>query len=564
MKKFIILLTVIGSFILFFPSCQPVKGADLASTLVDTEITDAIPLFCSEDAVFYETKVLFVVDQTNSNKKSDPNKTIREQNIRNFIEHNENSSVSYGIISFSDHVFSPITLIGNDVVDDIVAFTSNPETIETSLTEMLSKPDKGGGNYVKLLDQVLSEIQDALDFDQRTTSNKIVDYHIVFMSDGNLSVRENGRKNFTTGIKTIVDQFDRVYVHSVYYGDYKNRGPGFAKRVGQGFNAALQLYVLSSGGFFPFSRRSDSERTSSISSRETDDVHHLKSISENGQGTYVDKNEESGLTLDLRQQWHTEPFIVYNLNAGFCLNGTVGLDSDMDGLCDEDEMEMPGFEPYNRFSFADGYGDYFHWLELEQQSSLTPCSNKNDNDHDLLTDCEEEYINSIDSGFPLLSVDNPDSDGDRILDGIEVLVYFAKDPLAARNRYNLDKESDGLSDYDKIVRHISPFISVEEQTAYDTRLVPVEGENGSCYSLRQTKLPLYSTLPVDKDDTLSQSVQKQGDNTLLIYTLKKRKNSDSHVYQFMYRTIYVDSENLHFPVGGNSFRYLAFSNSLEN
>ena len=569
MKKFIALLTIIGSFVLFFTSCQPIKGADLGSIAENEyEIMDSIPLFCSEDIeLFYETKVLFVVDQTHSNGKSDPKGTMRKQSIRNFIEQNEGNNISYGIISFSDQVFSPITLNGNDVANDIAAFTSDLETIEASLTKMFSRDDKGRGNYENLLNGVLYEITDALDFDLHTTHNKVVDYHIVFISDGNLSVHENGQKHFSNGIKEIVRQFDRVYVHSVYYGNYKDRGPSIAQRVGQGFNTVFQLYVISSNGFLPFYGRSYSERTPSISSRETDDVRHMRNLSENGQGYYVDQNEESGFALDLGQQWETDPFIVYNLNAGFCLNGTIGLDSDMDGLCDEDEMKMHGFEPHNRFSFGNGYGgygDYFHWLALEQQRALTPCSSKDDKDHDLLTDCEEEYINSIASDLPLLSVNNPDSDGDRILDGIEVLVYLAKDNLAARNRFNLDKESEGLSDYDKIVKHISPFVPVEEQTAYDTRLVPVEGENGSCYALRQTKLPLYSTLPVDKDDALSQTLQNKGDNTLLVYTLRKRKNSDSHVYQFMYRTIHVDSESLNLPVEGNSFRYLAFSNSLEN
>lgn len=571
MKKFIILTVIIGSFAVSFTSCQPVQGSNLNSSFIDIpyEITDSTPLFCSKDAeMFYDTKVLFIVDQTHSNKTSDPKKTMRKQSIQNFIEQNKSSNVSYGILSFSNQVFSPITLNGNDVEEDIAGFTPNSETIETSLVETFERPDRGRGNYAKVLDEVLYKITDALDFDLRVNPNKIIDYHVVFISDGSLSVRENGQRHFVNGVKEIVHKFERVYVHSVYYGGYKDRGPGLAHRVGQGFNAAFQLYLFSSSGFLPFYRQPYPENPS-ISMQETDDVSHLRNISETGQGYYVDQNEEPGLTLNLSQQWDTNPFVVYNLNAGFCLNGSIGLDSDMDGLCDEDEERMHGFDPHKRFSFKNdgygGYGDYFHWLAFEQQHiSLTPCSATEDKDHDLLTDCEEEYINSIESDFPLLSVDNPDSDGDKILDGIEVLVYLSKDRLASRNPYNLDQESEGLSDYDKILKHISPFLPVEDQIAYDTLLVPVEGENGGCYSLRQTKMPLYYTLPVDKDDTLSQAGQKQGDNTLLIYTLRQRRNSDSQVYQFMYRTIQIDSGKLNLPVGGNSFRYLAFTNSSKN
>ncbi len=568
MKKYSILLIIAlyGAFSLI--SCQPVKGA-LSSNVMDVpyEIMDSAPLFCSTDSQdFYESRVLFVVDQTASNKKSDPEKIIRKKSIQTFIDQNKKNNVSYGIIAFSNEVFSPITLEQDGVLTDIPTFTSDSEVIETSLTETFSRKDKGRGNYSKLLGKVLHEVREAIDFDTRMTRNKVVDYHIVFMSDGNLSVSESTQKGFVNGIDEMTDIFERVHIHSMYYGDYNNKGPGVTKRLEQGAGAAFQLWVFFSTGFPLFNPMyaSHNQDPSFSSSRDTDDVRRIREISEEGQGQYIDQNENSGWALDLSQQWNTNSFIVYNLNAGFCLDGYIGLDSDMDGLCDQDEMKIDAFDPDNRFSFNDGYGDYFHWLEYMQQENLPQCLSREDKDHDLLTDCEEQYISSIESDFPPLSIDNPDSDGDRILDGIEVLVYWAKDHLAARNPYNLDQESEGLSDYDKIVKHISPFVPVEEQTAYDTFLVPVKGENGSCYSLRQTKLPLYSTLSVDKDDTLSQVSQAQGENTLLVYTLKRRKDSDSYIYQFMYRKIYEDSGKLSLPVEGDSFQYLAFTNSLGN
>jgi len=577
MKKFIVSLAVIGFFVLFFISCQPVRGADLASDFMETEyeITDSPPLFCSENAEsFYETKVLFVVDQTKSNKESDPNKTARKQSIQDVIKQNKDNNLSYGIISFSNQVFSPITLSENDVTDgDIVSFTSDSETLEASLNATFSRQDKSrrGRRYVSVLNEVLDTIKKALDFDQRTPPNKIVDYHIIFISDGNFPVNNGEQRVFINKMTGIVQESkQKVYVHSVYYGNYRDMETGFFKKVFQRtfrvFQGAVYMHMFLHGRFapVPIVGPPPPEQTPSVS-RETDDVRHMRGVAIQGGGYYADQNEESGLKLDLSQKWYPDPFIVYNLNAGFCLNGTVGVDSDMDGLCDEDENNMPGFKPYNRFSFGDGYGDYFHWLAFDNQIPLLPsCSDRNDKDHDLLTDCEEAYISSIDSTFPPLSVDNPDSDGDRILDGIEVLVYLAKDSLAARNPYNLDKKlGENLSGYDKIVQHISPFVPVEEQTTYDTLLVPVEGENGSCYALR-SKLPLYPTLPVDKDDTLSQIAQKEGENTLLVYTLRKRGKSDSHVYQFMYRSIRMDSGELYLPVKGNSFQYLPFSNSVEN
>ena len=557
-------ILLLSSFALFFMSCQPIQGT-LSSHFMETayEITDS-PVFCSKDSDFYESKVLFIVDQTRSNKKSDPQKVMRRQGIQSFIDQNKNNShVSYGIVGFSDEVFSPITLSGNEVSKDILTFTFDSKLFEKSLTETLSRKDKGRGNYTNLLHTLLNEVAEGIDFDSQINKAKIVDYHIVFISDGNLSVRKDGHKSFVNGVRDMVRRFERVNVHSVYYGDYKNRGLSTAQRAKRGLKAVFQLYAFSSIGFLPVSYNSG-PAVSSVD--ETDDVRHLMQISETGQGSYIDQNEDSEWSLDLSQQWRASPFIVYNLNAGFCLDGRVGLDSDMDGLCDEDEMKMTGFEPDNRFSFNDGYGDYFHWMEFEKQRiSLTPCSNRSDEDHDFLTYCEEEYINSLAGGdYPLLSPNNPDSDGDRILDGIEVLVYWANDPLAARNPYNLDNSSEGLSDYERIVQHISPFAPAEEQTAYNTSLAPVKGSQGSCYSLRQTKLPIYPTLFVDEDDTLSQIPQNSGDNTLLIYTLKQKQNSLSRVYQFMYKNVYRVDEKLNLPAEGQSFQYLAFTDSPEN
>ena len=546
-------------------SCQPVRGV-LPSSVMDIpyEITDSAPLFCSEDSQnFYESKVLFVIDQTASNKKSDPDKIIRKKSIAKFMDQNKQNNVSYGMISFSNKVFSAVNLQQDDILTNIPSFTSDPEVISDSLEKMFSRKDRGGGNYSKLLMEVLHKIREAIDFDTHITRQKVVDYHIVFMSDGNLSVSESGQKSFVNGIEEITTAFERVSIHSMYYGDYDNKGPSFSTRLGQGAGAAFHLWAFFSTGFF-FYPPPALNQAADPASDETDDVRRVKKISKEGKGRYVDQNENSGWALDLNQQWDTNSFIVYNLNAGFCLDGYIGMDSDMDGLCDQDEMKIDGFEPDNRFSFNDGYGDYFHWMEYTTQKELPSCSNREDRDRDLLTYCEEQYINSLESDFSPLSPENPDSDGDRILDGIEVLVYWTRDPLAARNPYNLDRESEGLSDYEKIVKHISPFAPVKKQTAYDTFLIPVKGENGSCYSLRQAKLPLYSTLPVDEDDTLSQNSQTEGENTLLVYTLRRRKDSDSSIYQFMYRTIYKNSGKLNLPIEGSSFQYLAFTNSSGN
>ena len=160
---------------------------------------------------------------------------------------------------------------------------------------------------------------------------------------------------------------------------------------------------------------------------------------------------------------------------------------------------------------------------MQKQVILPACQDQSDADKDLLTQCEEQYLNSvyakngIDSDFVPLKANHPDSDGDGIIDGIEVLIYLADEPSAPLDPHNLSKvrfPGEG-TDLDKIVKHLSPFTPEKGQIAYDTQLIPLRGENASCYAIQQNTLPLYPVLPVYSENDFSDFQHKTNENVIL-------------------------------------------------
>jgi len=106
------------------------------------------------------------------------------------------------------------------------------------------------------------------------------------------------------------------------------------------------------------------------------------------------------------------------------------LDSDGDGLSDEDEINIYNTDPFNPDTDGDGLTDYEE-VKIYGTDPLNP-----DTDGDGLSDGDEVKIYGTD---PL----NPDTDGDGLSDGDEVNIYRT-DPL------NPDTDGDGLSDGDEV------------------------------------------------------------------------------------------------------------------
>ena len=513
----------------FLTSCHPVGSMDEFSNL--TSISDNSPVECPSAASFHQNKVLFVIDKTRTNKKSDPGGSLREKGVKHFIENHKGQNMSFSFIAFSTKPSSPLT------VHNIPVFKSNAEEIDSAVQSVFSLKDEGKKNYSELFPW----IQKTIENDIRLGESLLSDYFIIFISDGYPAVSAESQNQFIQNMNAFSQRYRNVSINSAYYGDYKNRRAG---GLGQAFsrltNTAFNTFVLlQTGVFMPMMAVPPAGGESIPAETASDDTLFVQSVSENGRGRYLDYNK--GSFFDFRSQfvksWNVEFFLVYNLNAGFCADGYVGVDSDGDGLCDQDEERMEGFRSDSRFSFQDGYGDYFHYFALKRKKTLPACLERTDSDHDLLTVCEENYLNIIYKNRPSLkplSPKNPDSDGDGIIDGIEAMVYLTRATSAPLNPDNLKQIHSGRqTDFDKITRHISPFAPSEEQISYDTMLTPLEGQNSkTCYGLKQNTLPLYPTQLVNKEDTLSGLGQKEGENRVLIYFLQKNSGSNDFIYQF--------------------------------
>ena len=111
----------------------------------------------------------------------------------------------------------------------------------------------------------------------------------------------------------------------------------------------------------------------------------------------------------------------------------VPVDSDGDGLTDEDEILIYHTDPNNPDTDGDGLSDGDEVLVYKTDP------NDPDSDHDGLKDGEEVLRYKTDPN-------NPDTDGDGLLDGDEVLSYKT-DPN------NPDTDGDGLKDGEEVLRY---------------------------------------------------------------------------------------------------------------
>jgi uncharacterized protein YegL len=202
---------------------------------------------------------------------------------------------------------------------------------------------------------------------------------------------------------------------------------------------------------------------------------------------YTSFKEENGLAMVL----------ATNLNVVDTGEG-LKVDSDGDGIVDDDEAgktcvgtKTSCTDPMD--SDGDGYTDLFEeknrvsgFDPKDPKKPLTPCANKSDLDGDLLRDCEEVFLKTD----PRL----PDSDGDRIPDGIEF--RLGMDPLDRRDAYD-DPDRDGERNIDEVKAHTNPMIAASPShpvTRYLYDVAPFSKPTGEqCYALDVRHIKLMTT-----------------------------------------------------------------------
>ncbi|MCB9539986.1 MAG: VWA domain-containing protein [Myxococcales bacterium] len=173
----------------------------------------------------------------------------------------------------------------------------------------------------------------------------------------------------------------------------------------------------------------------------------LTGMAEAGGGTFRDVNlereDDTFLDFDftsLRAPYFVTEFSAINVNAAPGASGPLA-DSDRDGLPDVDEP-VGVTSAFDADSDGDGYGDLIEtrfarsgFDPLDPEAPARPCRGEQaqDMDGDGLRACEEAFLQTD----PL----QPDTDGDRILDGVEL--RLGSDPRVA------DAEAD--PDFDGVI-----------------------------------------------------------------------------------------------------------------
>lgn len=459
------------------------------------------------------TKILFVVDKSYSNQViylpggdslpgTDPGAVKRGGAIDFFVqEHAGRPHFRYGLVAFQeDYGQSYIT----DTETGLPGFTPEESIVYQATQALRENYDNGETPYLQALQMALQVVQnDANHYrDERAT------YHVFFLSDGIPTVGQEDEQIFA-----LVEQLKNagtLNLSTGFYGDYGDLTEEAKQR--------------------------------------------LREMARIGGGKFIDFNDSSHWDLDdfleepTFEPWFLSKFMVYNINAGFCRDGKVDADSDGDGLCDRDENELSrqGFDPANRFTFGDGYGDYFHWRRFKYGESLPPCRDRSDEDHDLLTACEEKYIRNDDASDDVGKsghIGVYDTDRDGVLDGIETFVYFVKSLAFAMDETNLTTSFDGEEPAGyQIAQHRSPLIEDRHALSYDTELIPVTEGNLDCVRFQQKLLPVYPTLAVPAGNTLPGLEHGTNTNRVMAYYIQKpqRRPKDDGVLRYTIQGINYD------------------------
>ncbi len=186
-----------------------------------------------------------------------------------------------------------------------------------------------------------------------------------------------------------------------------------------------------------------------------------------------------GLTLTgLSAPLKLKTVVAYNRNT-IARAGSLLVDSDGDGLSDEDEIKL-GTDPTNPDTDGDGLMD-----GIEVRSGLDPlthnvvngCETQIDADLDGLNQCEERLVGSLDC--------MGDTDGDALPDLVEV--YGGTDSLISEQ--TRDSDRDGFSNLDEIRRHTDP-------TTTDIQFI---GSHSYTYESEELQPPLAGTLEANGD-----------------------------------------------------------------
>ena len=205
-------------------------------------------------------------------------------------------------------------------------------------------------------------------------------------------------------------------------------------------------------------------------------------------------------------------------------NGAVLVDSDGDGLSDEQEAAI-GTDPTNVDSDGDRISDGIEvrmGMRPQYDASganvdlISGCNTENDEDGDRLNDCEERVLGTD----PCIS----DTDGDGVPDLVEFL--SGTNPLIAEDLQ--DDDRDGLSNVGEVEAHSDPIsadIAFQKERGYGYSIhdAPPTIDGRACYDVDIYNVTVADTLARPSPDGSGLVISK-GTNEIYVYLQVGRQN----------------------------------------
>jgi hypothetical protein len=268
-------------------------------------------------------------------------------------------------------------------------------------------------------------------------------------------------------------------------------------------------------------------------------VNLMTNMANIGNGIYTEFTTASNIDfiniVDMRLtvEYQVKFIIATNLNVKPG-NEIVYVDSDGDGLTDEEELDVDfnhngridpdeagqATDPTMRDTDGDGLSDYFERKLSTIDNALNPLDPTDsgcpfgaetfDRDRDGMTDCEETVKGTL--------FNNPDTDRDGIPDGIEF--DLGTNPLEAQ--YVMDSDFDGMPDWLEVQRHTNVKVNDDKIRArysyvYDIRdLGLVQLNQGTEHQSRRRRIS-FNISNIDIMNTLAADGRARGDNVIRFF-----------------------------------------------
>lgn len=525
---------------LLFSACGDIKISPMEAASFSS--SDEGQLCVAGSEVRY-SKVLFIMDKSGSNNQSDPNSgsgTRRSRGMQIFLNQTKQDPFTkYGLITFQ----------GSPSGGDLVKSWTPQETLQPNFVagdqfqSALDESTAAADANCTPVNATLQMAKRAIQNDMEKNPEESSVYNIFYVTDG-IIAEINNCSGIGVGdpeppvqlikeLKAIAP--DRITLSTVYYGKNDQATIDVQKR-----------FAESGGGKFI--------------NIQNDELINFSDI----------------ITGPKKESWILRQFMVYNLNSAFCLDGIVAVDSDGDGLCDKDEVDLNSrfkdrldelsqqsshriqFDPLNRNSIDTNYSDLFALksLVLPTGDGLPSCTDPKKLSFDILNSCEKnlftnynptgrtpawtDYLNANGKKAETLT---PDNDGDGFID----LISFFQFQLysAPLNFNNLNINYQGYSGYQLLEQHRhfrNP--ASNPRATYNISVIPngINSKGETCYSVNQQQLALYPTQPVDVTSSsgLNDLAHDANENVVLVYYIavpEKDPNGQRIAYHYSYQKL---------------------------